>query len=506
LACAAKGNAVLSTARSIVLLGVAATTVGLVAAGARLGAFAQEQERAGLRGSMAAPGAASVDGAGKSKDGKKTTKAPRKTTPITSKSVNAKLAGLTRAEVTKLVQAPVAVLSEHPPEARRIVKKRKIEDDLYTPLGLRLGGLTVLPAIEGDLGWDSNPNRQGGAHKGSPLARTEGEVKLQSDWGAHELKGALRGAYWDFRDAPSANRPEADGKLNLRLDASRDTAIELESRLRIDTERPGSVNLPASAANRALDISYGGSAGVTQKFNRLLVGLRGSVERFTYDDVRLGDGTTVSQKDRDYNQYGVRLRTGYELKPGLAPFVEVETDTRRHDQGIDRNGFARDSDGLTGRVGSTFEFTRLITGEMAAGYQVRRYDDPRLRDLRGPVLDGTLVWTPTPLTTVRFKASSRLDETVIVGGNGTLAQTIGIEVEHSLRRNLTLIAAATFSHSDYRGLTTTENGFAASLKIDYKLTRELVLRGTYAHERLDSSNPGSDYKANIFMVGLRLQR
>jgi hypothetical protein len=200
------------------------------------------------------------------------------------------------------------------------------------------------------------------------------------------------------------------------------------------------------------------------------------------------------------------LRTGFEVKPGVAPLVVAEVAPLGHDERLDRSGFARDSDGLTGRVGSTFELTRLLTGEMAVGYQVRRYDDPRLRDLRGPVLDGTLVWTPTPLTTVRFKASSRLDETIVVGGNGTQAQTVGIEVEHALQRNWTLIGAATFSHSDYRGLSTTENGFAASLKIDYKLTRELVLRGSYAHERLDSTNAGSDYKANIVMLGLRLQR
>ncbi len=494
------------------VLGLTALMLGLVASGIRIKAWAQERPRADLRGTFTALADASDDEVGKPKSGKKAAKAARRTTAatsksVTSKSVNARFAGQTKADVARIVQAPVAVLAERPPlEPAPILRKRKLEDDPYAPLGLRLGSVRVLPSIEGDIGWDSNPNRQDGAHKGSPFVRTEGEVKLQSDWLTHELKGTLRGAYYDFRDAPAANRPDADGKFNLRLDATRDTAIELESRFKLDTERPGSVNLPASATNRAIDIAYGGSAGVTQKFNRLSVGLRGSADHYTYGDVKLGDGTTASQKDRDYTQYALRLRTGYEVKPGVTPFVEAEADTRQHDQRLDRAGFARDSEALTGRVGSTFELTRLLTGEMAVGYQIRRYDDPRLRDLRGPSAEGTLIWTPTALTTVKLKATSLLDETTVVGSNGTLSKSVGVEVEHALRRNLTLIGAATFSHSDYRGLSINENGFAASLKIDYKLTRELVLRGSYVHERLDSTNPGSSYKADIFMLGLRLQR
>lgn len=415
-----------------------------------------------------------------------------------------------RGEVAKSVRLPVSVAASVEPaparEIARAARRRRLEEDPFAPLGLRLAGVRYLPSFEGDVGYDSNPNRQGGGHKGSAFGRTEGQLKIQSDWLTHELKGNLRGAYSDYRHVPEASRPEGEGKLSLRLDARKDTVIDFESRFKLDTERPGSVNLPTSTANRPLDVSYGGSAGITQKFNRLSVGLRGSADHSTYEDVKLNNGTTQSQRDRDYSQYALRLRTGYELTPGLLPFVETEIDTRQHDQPIDNSGFARNSDGVTGRLGTTFELTRLLTGEVAAGYQVRRYDDPRLMDLRGPVAMGTLNWSLTPITTVRFTGVSRLDETSVVGSNGTLARSLGIELEHAFQRNFVIIGAATFSHNDYRGLGIKENGFAASLKVDYKLTRELVLRGSYIHERLDSTTPGSDYRANVVMVGLRLQR
>ena len=139
----------MSTARSIVVLGVAALALGLVASGNKLKAWAQERERTGLRGSVAAQGAASVDNADKSKSGKKAVKGARRPAPVTAKSVNAKFTGQTRGEVAKAVQAPVAVLSERPAELARLLRKRKVEEDPYAPLGLRLGGLTVLPVHRG---------------------------------------------------------------------------------------------------------------------------------------------------------------------------------------------------------------------------------------------------------------------------------------------------------------------------------------------------------------------
>ena len=67
--------------------------------------------------------------------------------------------------------------------------------------------------------------------------------------------------------------------------------------------------------------------------------------------------------DRDFNQYGGVGRFSYELKPGLKPFVEIEGDNRVHDQAADRNGYLRNSSGGYAKVGSSFEFSRILTGE-----------------------------------------------------------------------------------------------------------------------------------------------
>ena len=157
------------------------------------------------------------------------------------------------------------------------------------------------------------------------------------------------------------------------------------------------------------------------------------------------------------------------------------------------------------RAGSTFEITRTLTGEASAGLQQRSYEDPRLRDLRGPLVDAALIWSATPLTTVRLRAQSSIDETTLANSNGTLTQSARLEVQHDLRRNLSLTGIAGVTVSDYQGVALKDETFTVGARLDYKLTRSVVLRASFTHERLKSTDHSSDYSANTYLVGLRFQ-
>ena len=53
--------------------------------------------------------------------------------------------------------------------------------------------------------------------------------------------------------------------------------------------------------------------------------------------------------------------------PAVKPFVEIEGDSRVHDLQLDRFGYARDSTGGYAKAGTSFEFSRLLTGEISVG-------------------------------------------------------------------------------------------------------------------------------------------
>ena len=415
-----------------------------------------------------------------------------------------RLRGVTQREF----RAPPPTVSNLPPAlppAPEPRKRKRPEEDPYAPLGLRLGNVILRPAITGSVGYDSNPERISGPSKGSLFTRTEGEFGIQSDWNVHELTGMLRGGYSRYYRNDNASRPDAEGNRSLRLDATRDTRSLLESRLRLDTQRPGSPDLTSAVQGRPITWNYGGAAGVTHDFNRLQLTLRGSVDRQDYEDASLGNGRTLSQADRNQTQYGLRLRAAYEVTPGFKPFVQAEIDTRQFDQKVDSSGYMRSSDGYTVRLGSTFEISRMLTGEVSGGYQDRKYEDGRLRNLRGFVGDAAILWTPTPLTTVTLRGSAELGDTTIPGSSGTTARRVGLEVAHALRRNLTVTGFTTFSRTEYDGQDLRENLSTIGARLEYKLTRTFAIRASFTHERLNSTNQGSDYTANVALVGLRVQ-
>ncbi len=378
-------------------------------------------------------------------------------------------------------------------------------DPAYAPLGIKLGSFTFLPGFQQSFGYDTNPEqitRQ--AAKASVALRTEADLAFRSDWSSSELTGELRGSYLDFPDNDAASRPNGLGVTRLRIDANRDTRIDVEGRFLIDTQRTGSPDLNVGAATRPLVVSYGTTVGVTEVFNRLQLSLRGLLDRSQFEDARLTDGTVITQSDRNLNQYGLQLRAGYEISPSVTPFVDVLADTRVYDLRVDSTGTRRDSDGLTLAAGSTVALTRFLAGEVSAGFQHRTYNDPTLRDLTAPVLNASLLWTVSPLTAVRLNATAGIVETALAGSSGVRTQAVTLEVQHDLLRNLSLIGGITFVASDYDRVNISDRGFSGTARIDYRFNRWLTLRGTYVYQRVDSSIATSSFHANTWLLGLRV--
>lgn len=408
-----------------------------------------------------------------------------------------------------MAQAPGNIPVETGP-IRRFPKKRKAHEeppDPYAAVGIHSGGMIYYPAIEFTAGHDSNPGRFSGG-KGASLYSIAPELRAESIWSRHELKADLRGSYTGYSpdQTPSLSRPYFNGKVDGRVDVTRDTRIDLNTRLQVSTDNPNSPNLQADLARLPVFYNYGGSVGLGHKFNRLDLSVKGDAERTTYEDSSLVNGTSASNEDRNYNQYMGTLRGSYEMTPGVKPFVEASIDTRRHDLATDFFGFQRNSQGLTGKVGSTFELSRLLTGDIALGYTQRKYDDARLSKLKGLIGDASLVWTPSALTTVKFSAKSSVGETVVPDVSGVLYRDVGLQVDHSFRRWLIGTVKVGFGLDDYVGLDREDKRFSAGVGLTYKLNQMVHIKGEFRQDWLRSNVTGADYTASVFLLGLRLQR
>lgn len=400
------------------------------------------------------------------------------------------------------VAVPPATTGLVPRQPRRPAKP---EEDHYAPLGVRVGSFLVKPSVEISEGYDDNPFRVANG-RGSPFTIVTARVNARSEWSRHEMNVDLRGSYTGYSSVDRNNRPEAEAMVRGRIDVTSTSRIEIESKAQLSTERAGSPD-SVSAVERPPNIyTLSSTTGYIQRFNRLEMALRGTVERRIHEDGELISGGTVDLSDRDYTSYGAKLRGSYEVTPGVKPFAEAGLDRRVFDRDIDFTGVRRGSDGMAVRTGIAFEHRGFFTGEASIGFARRSYVDSDLADITGLIFDSSLVWKATALTTVTFAANSTIGETRLAGASGVFTREAKITVDHAFRRWLIASASVAYGHEDYRGVDRLEQRLGLSAALTYHLNRSLALKGEVRHERLNSNVPGADYTANIVLVGLRLQR
>jgi hypothetical protein len=391
------------------------------------------------------------------------------------------------------------------------LRQARLDAAPFAPVGVHAGNFYLFPAIELTGGWDSNPQHATIA-KSAPEYLLAPELLVRSDFERHALNFNIKGSYLGYGSTffPNSpvwlNRPSLDARVNGRIDIDSHDRIDAEGRLIISTDNPGSPNITAGNEYLPIVLNGGGTLGYTHLFDRFEVTAKGQFDRFTWQKSFLTDGTYVSNGDRNYDQIGGSLRGSYEVLPGVKPYVEAYSDERVHDITLDSTNAMRDSDGQIYKVGTTFVFSPKLTGEIAVGRTQRSYRDPTLANVNGPLIDGSVLFLPNPLTTIKFNALTTTGELVVVGASGVLHRDYTLEADHDFRQWLTGIMKLGYGVDYYVGMNRTDHRYYISTALTYKFTRDIWLRAEFRHDWLSSNQYLADYQANLFLLSLRLQR
>ena len=376
--------------------------------------------------------------------------APVTSTPVTTGACGCRLPPSETANKTPLPPAMAGTVVGQPPR-----KRLRIDDDPFGAVGDYAGSFLIKSAVELRGGYDTNPGRT--SCRGDRRSMWSRRNSSRSPTGSATRSSPTSGAPSPatptvFRRCPASGRRRRPIST-ARISSAMSMAVSMSPTTPACSARRDCASRPTIPAARMCrpacpDIrSMRRSAarfGVDQSFNRLQLSAGAAVDRTVYQYSQLTDGTSTSNDDRNYNQYGGLGRVSYDLMPGLKPFGEIEGNVRSHDLLVDRNGFQRNSSGGNFRAGTSFELSRLLTGEVAVGWAARTYEDPRLQSLQGLLTSASLVWVATPLTSAKFFATTSIDETTVPGVSGVLTHTYTAEVDHDFRRWLTAIGKFTW--------------------------------------------------------------
>ncbi len=414
-------------------------------------------------------------------------------------------AGKSSAKVTRAPPEPAVDTSD--PASGLVtgaaVRRVTEEADPYAPPGIRIGSFIYYPAVTVSGGFTSNANKVAGG-RGSPSVTISPELLVQSDWARHAATLNLNGSWEHFTDGAAPDNPAGKVAATARIDLADRWNIALAGSYAYSQQQVSDPNFPAGATDNPGVHTLDGSVALNGALGRNEFTFETRAVRSAYDNAQAGD-VVIDQHYRDNTLLSGRLRLGYELSPSLTPFVEGQLFERLYDTSLDPNGIARSSDGFAVRAGVAFDASPIWKGELAVGTREEHLDDPALAALRALTVDGSLVWSPTALTTVTTNVSTGFNPSTNAASPGSILYDGSIDLAYAYRRNVTFNLTGSAQYERFVGLDERDWTYSVGAAATWKLNRFMQLRAGYLHEWLQSNVPDMAYTSDSVRLDLRFQ-
>lgn len=363
----------------------------------------------------------------------------------------------------------------------------------YDPVGLRAGSFLVFPKIELGETYNSNIYATETNTDDDWITTIKPSVTVNSDWNNHALNATAyldQGLYAshsgeDFTDYGLL----ADGRIDIQRTAylfGGGSAQHLH-------EARGSEDSITGATEPTQYNRYAANVGGTYKPNRLGVTVEGTWLQLDYDNDINNAGAVINNQDRDRNLYGERLRIGYDVQPGYTAFVQGSLNQRDYDTVPDDNGFNRNSDGYRIDAGIAISLTNVIDAEFFGGYFAQNYDDPAFSDIGEFDAGARVLWSVSPLATVKATLAREVEETVQVNASSYIATIAEVGIDYEVRRNILIGATGSFTNNDYQGIPQDDDVWRLNLNGKYLITRNF-----YAGARVGWTDRNSNVAGNSY--------
>lgn len=391
------------------------------------------------------------------------------------------------------------------------------EEDIYAPLGYKVGAFRLFPAIESELQYTDNILKSQAERRSDSALAFRPSLLLDSQWERHDLELSLDGERSFHRSFSSEDDNSIDAELRGRLDITSITNVEGDLGYSFDQLERGSIEGAEGLGDRQSQREMRYGATFNQRLNHFTIRLRGVVTHtdetapeLTIDPALCAPSNPNPPAEcdvvgQDYADRQVALRLGYEFYEGFEVFADGDRHWRKF-ASLDGEPLGVDSHGFTLRGGISAELGPVWRGFLAAGIAEETPEDRRIAALRGTVVEAQLVWTPSVLTTLTFSAERGITTTTIDDTAGSVDTTVAIDLRHELRRYWAILAGYAYGKSEFSGLGETETERIAYIGTEYDIDRTWSLSAEYRYIDLESDGANESYNENQFRIGLRAQR
>lgn len=353
------------------------------------------------------------------------------------------------------------------------------------PIGYKLGGFTVLPSLDTQLGYTDNVYQTTSNETADGFLRLVPRVTARSDWSRHSLQLNGSADIYRYLDAKPRNQDGWSIGTIGRLDATSDVAITaaLDTARRYESQFSG-----AALVNvRSVTPFQQSQARLMAEGRFARVRIVGSADYAKYDfqSVRTLSGFLVSQDNRDRDVARGAVQLEYGLTPDTGVFGQVTYTGTSYDQALAPGIANRDSKEVRALAGVSLDLTALLRGSAGIGYIDRRFTAPIYQNISGFSFDAKIEYFPSQLTTVTFNAFRDIQDSTF-GGSGFFNTGAAMRFDHELLRNLLLSYGVSYAQNDFIGVRGKARVSQVSGGANYLASRLLTGRLDLSYARRSS--------------------
>lgn len=378
----------------------------------------------------------------------------------------------------------------------------------YEALGEQIGVFTLQARVQVGAGYSDNVYGLPNQKVGDAFVAVDPAILLESDTANHQVSLSLNGQLRRFLDETPKNETGFGGRINGRLDISRDTQVIAGAGIQRAYEQVASSGFPSDAREPVEYLASSASLRFTRSAGNLRLTGMADVRDLNFQDVRAFDDSRIDQDYRDRRDTRAIAQAEYGLTPDTGVFVQVGYTDINYDRPLSTTIANRDAHEWRALAGISMDVSAVLRGRVGAGYIHREFDAALYDNISGVALDGRIEYFPTQLTTVTLSGRRQIGEATIPGSNAFFLTGGTLRVDHELRRYLLLNAQIDYEVDDYRVITRRDNLFAVALGSNYFASRHVGLGANVSYLRRHSSGAfsASDFNEMRASVSITLQR
>jgi hypothetical protein len=404
---------------------------------------------------------------------------------------------LSTALASLVVPAALAQSSDNPFLRGRFTSVTDRSQPEFDPEPVRAGSFEISSSLGLAAQYNSNvfaASKDSDNTTADTILIVNPQIEAQSTWSSHSLSAGVNLERRQYNKYDTENVEVYDTFVDGRLDVLRSFQL----------------NGGVFAGHDAEQRYEAGSEGVTDPIEYDRVGATaGALYQRDRIQLQAGVGTTEYDYDytasfRDMTENFVSARGSYAISPDIAVFVQGRVAELDYvDPGTVQNP-SRDGTRSSAQIGASFELQAPFRGEVAVGQFNEEKDASAGTD--GLSVNGFVEWFPTQLTTVTFRANRGVYDSGVAESPSSTNATVGVRIDHELRRNILLFADFRTGTDTYDGIDREDsfNDFAAG--VGYKLNKHALVEGGYNFHTQSSSGAqqGVDSEQHVVAVSIRL--